>query len=113
ALLGFVLTIIKPILELTKETKRLEDGDFKARVRVRSKDEIGTLGMRFNKAVSHIERLIETKYKLEIQNKEAELKALQSQMKPHFLYNTLDMIRWTARMEGATETSKSIEDLAR
>lgn len=113
ALLGFVLAIIKPILELTKETKRLEDGDFKARVQVRSKDEIGTLGMRFNKAVSHIERLIDTKYKLEIQNKEAELKALQSQMKPHFLYNTLDMIRWTARMEGALETSKSIEDLAR
>src|SRR5699024_7201520 len=55
---------------------------------------------------------IDSKYKLEIQNKHSELKALQSQINPHFLYNTLDMIRWTARLERAPETSKSIEDLS-
>ncbi|WP_144560088.1 cache domain-containing sensor histidine kinase [Shouchella miscanthi] len=113
AIVGFMLTIIKPITELTKETKRLEEGDFAARVKVRSQDEIGQLGSRFNNAVSQIQRLIETKYKLEIQNKESELKALQSQMNPHFLYNTLDMIRWTARLENAFETGKSIEHLSK
>ncbi|TES46426.1 sensor histidine kinase [Shouchella lehensis] len=113
AIVGFMLTIIKPITELTKETKRLEEGDFAARVKVRSRDEIGQLGSRFNNAVSQIQRLIETKYKLEIQNKESELKALQSQMNPHFLYNTLDMIRWTARLENAFETGKSIEHLSK
>ncbi|PAD41361.1 hypothetical protein CHH61_20115 [Shouchella clausii] len=113
AIAGFMLTIIKPITELTKETKRLEEGDFAAQVKVRSQDEIGQLGSRFNKAVSQIQRLIDTKYTLEIQNKESELKALQSHINPHFLYNTLDMIRWTARLEKAFETGKSIEHLSR
>ena len=113
AFVGFMLTIIKPVTELTRETRRLEDGDFTAQVKVRSRDEIGQLGSRFNKAVVQIQHLIETKYKLEIQNKESELRALQSQINPHFLYNTLDMIRWTARMENAKETGKSIEDLSR
>lgn len=113
AIAGFMLTIIKPITELTQETKRLEEGDFAAQVKVRSRDEIGQLGARFNQAVAQIQRLIDTKYKLEIQNKESELKALQSQINPHFLYNTLDMIRWTARLEQAFETGKSIEHLSR
>ncbi|MGN8644911.1 sensor histidine kinase [Gracilibacillus sp. HCP3S3_G5_1] len=109
---GFVFFVVRPILELTRETKRLELGDFKARVKIRSKDEVGQLGYRFNSMVEQIQRLIDSKYKLEIQNKHSELKALQSQINPHFLYNTLDMIRWTARLERAPETSKSIEDLS-
>ncbi|MGP4038630.1 histidine kinase [Gracilibacillus sp. D59] len=109
---GFVFFVVRPILELTRETKRLELGDFKARVKIRSKDEVGQLGYRFNSMVEQIQKLIDSKYKLEIQNKHSELKALQSQINPHFLYNTLDMIRWTARLEQAPETSKSIEDLS-
>ncbi len=109
---GFVVFVVRPILELTRETKRLEHGDFTAQVKVRSKDEVGQLGYRFNSMVEQIQRLIDNKYKLEIQNKHSELKALQSQINPHFLYNTLDMLRWTARLEKAPETSKSIEDLS-
>ncbi len=109
---GFIFFVVRPILELTRETKRVERGDFKARVQLRSNDEVGQLGFRFNAMVERIQRLIDTKYKLELQNKHSELKALQSQINPHFLYNTLDMIRWTARIEKAPETSKSIEDLA-
>ncbi|WP_416147490.1 sensor histidine kinase [Salipaludibacillus sp. HK11] len=113
AIVGFIFTILKPIIELTRETKRVESGDFSARVKVRSQDEIGLLGARFNKMVTQVQHLIETKYKLEIQNKESELRALQSHVNPHFLYNMLDMIRWSARLENAPETGKSIEDLSR
>ncbi|MFZ4451221.1 cache domain-containing sensor histidine kinase [Salibacterium aidingense] len=113
AIIGFFLTVLKPILELTAKTKRVEKGDFQARVEVRSSDEIGRLGRRFNKMVAEVQHLIDSTYKLEIQNKESELKALQSQINPHFLYNTLDMIRWSARLEQAAETGKSIEDLSR
>ncbi|KAB8136794.1 sensor histidine kinase [Gracilibacillus oryzae] len=109
---GFVVFVVRPILELTRETKRVEHGDFSAQVKVRSNDEIGQLGYRFNSMVEQIQRLIDNKYKLEIQNKHSELKALQSQINPHFLYNTLDMLRWTARLEKAPNTSKSIEDLS-
>lgn len=109
---GFVFFVVRPILELTRETKRLEHGDFTAKVKVRSNDEVGQLGYRFNSMVEQIQRLIDNKYKLEIQNKHSELKALQSQINPHFLYNTLDMLRWTARLENAPDTSKSIEHLS-
>ncbi|MFB5663423.1 sensor histidine kinase [Alteribacillus sp. HJP-4] len=112
-MIGFYKAILYPILELTRETKRVEKGDFRAGVKVRSHDELGELSRRFNKMVSRVSTLIDTKYKLEIQKKEAELKALQSQINPHFLYNTLDMIRWSARLEQAPQTGKSIEDLSR
>jgi two-component system sensor histidine kinase YesM len=105
--------VLKPIGALTREIKRVEKGDFTARVEVASKDEIGTLSRRFNRMVQEIQSLINTKYKLELKTKESELKAMQSQINPHFLYNTLDMIRWSARLEKAPDTGKSIEDLSR
>nr|WP_275983926.1 sensor histidine kinase [Paenibacillus hamazuiensis] len=112
ALIGFELAIIRPMLELKKQTSRLKTGDFSARVTVRTHDEIGELGRHFNNMVQTIKDLIDNKYKLEIRQKESELRILQSQMDPHFLYNTLDMIRWTARLEKAQETSQLIEALS-
>jgi two-component system, sensor histidine kinase YesM len=113
ALVGFYLTIIRPILNLTNKTRQVEHGDFSVSINVKSKDEIGRLESRFNSMVGTIRNLINTKYKLEIKQRESELKALQNQIDPHFLYNTLDMIRWTARMEKALETSRLIELLSR
>ncbi|MGQ4668483.1 cache domain-containing sensor histidine kinase [Metabacillus halosaccharovorans] len=113
AIIGFYYTIINPILDLTKKTKQVEEGDFSVFVRVTNQDEIGKLRFRFNKMVEQIQYLINTKYRLEIKQKESELTALQNQINPHFLYNTLDMIRWTARMEHALETSRLIELLSK
>ncbi|WP_051236307.1 sensor histidine kinase [Paenibacillus pinihumi] len=112
ALIGFELAIIRPMLELKKQTSRLSTGNFSAHVTVRSRDEIGELGRQFNRMVQTIKELIDKKYKLEIRQKESELRFLQSQMDPHFLYNTLDIIRWTARLEKAPETSRLIESLS-
>jgi two-component system, sensor histidine kinase YesM len=112
AFIGFFYSIILRIVELTKQTRLVEKGDFSANVKVTSKDEIGTLGMRFNQMVETIQRSINVEYRLKIKQKESELKALQSQIDPHFLYNTLDMIRWTARLENAMETSRLIELLS-
>jgi two-component system sensor histidine kinase YesM len=113
ALTGFELAIIRPILEMKKQTQRLKQGDFSAHVEVRTRDEIGELGRQFNMMVMTIKELIDKEYKLEIRQKESELRILQSQMDPHFLYNTLDMIRWKARLERAPETSQLIEKLSR
>ncbi|MEK5444716.1 cache domain-containing sensor histidine kinase [Fredinandcohnia sp. FSL W7-1320] len=113
ALVGFYRTHIKRIIDLTYQTRQVEKGDFTASVEVTSNDEIGSLGMRFNKMVKTIQRLIDTEYKLKIKQKESELKALQNQIDPHFLYNTLDMIRWTARLENAMETGQQIEQLSK
>lgn len=112
ALIGFEFAIIRPMLELKRQTSRLKAGDFNAHVTVRSRDEIGELSRHFNNMVQTIKDLIDKKYKLELRQKESELRILQSQMDPHFLYNTLDMIRWTARLEKAHETSQLIEALS-
>ncbi|MDO6657048.1 sensor histidine kinase [Anaerobacillus sp. 1_MG-2023] len=113
AIFGFYYFNIRRIRELTRETRQLERGDFSANVSVGSSDEIGLLGMRFNKMVERLRYLIDNEYKMELRNRESELKLLQSQINPHFLYNTLDMIRWTARLEKAMETSKLIEQLSK
>lgn len=111
--IGFQATIIRPILELKRQTNRLQIGDFTAEVNIRTKDEIGLLGTQFNRMVHTIRDLIDHKYKLQIRQRESELQMLHSQMDPHFLYNTLDMIRWTARLESAMQTSGLIELLSR
>lgn len=113
ALYGFNYTIIRPILRLKKETGRVAGGDFSARVPVESKDEIAELNRKFNEMVTTIQELIEHKYKLELRERETELKLMQNQMDPHFLYNTLDMIRWTARLEQADRTSRLIEMMSK
>lgn len=113
ALIGFHYTIIRPILRLKKETSKVTYGDFNARVPVNSNDEISELNRKFNEMVATIQQLIEHKYKLELRERESELKLMQNQMDPHFLYNTLDMIRWTARLEQATKSSQLIEMLSK
>ncbi|BBI33765.1 sensor histidine kinase [Cohnella abietis] len=109
ALLGFQYTIIRPILRLKIEANRVKLGDFSARVPIESNDEISELNRKFNEMVMTIQELIEHKFKLELRERESELKLLQNQMDPHFLYNTLDMIRWTARLEKAKQSSQLIE----
>lgn len=113
AFIGFYRSYIQRIIELTRQTKQVEKGNFLASVDVKTKDEIGILGMQFNKMVKTIQKSIDIEYKLKIKQKESELKALQSQINPHFLYNTLDMIRWTARLENAMETGNLIEGLSK
>ncbi|QTM99142.1 HAMP domain-containing protein [Sediminibacillus dalangtanensis] len=113
AFAGFYFFNIRRILELTEQTKQLENGDFNANVPVNTNDEIGKLGMRFNQMVKTIQTYINQEYKLKIKQKESELQAMQNQIDPHFLYNTLDMIRWTARLENAMETGHLIEQLSK
>ncbi|MFC0215369.1 sensor histidine kinase [Paenibacillus chartarius] len=113
AFAGFYWFIMRPIIALTESTIRVEQGNFDTQAPVLSHDEIGRLSLRFNKMVRTIQRLIDTKYKLELQHKEAEFKALQNQIDPHFLYNTLDTIHWTARIENAFETSTLIVALSK
>ena len=68
-------------------------------------DEIGVLHNTFDSMVNQINTLIEKDYKNELLNKEAQIKALENQIDPHFLYNTLDTINWTAKSIGANSIS--------
>ncbi|WP_186577868.1 cache domain-containing sensor histidine kinase [Aquibacillus kalidii] len=114
-LLGIALIIryyyldIRRITALMKTTEKIERKDFSVRVNVGARDEIGMLGLRINSMTETLQKLIDQEFKFKIKQKESELKVLQNQIDPHFLYNTLDMIRWKARLEKANETSYLIE----
>ncbi|MFC4100603.1 cache domain-containing sensor histidine kinase [Paenibacillus xanthanilyticus] len=87
-------TIASPLKLLIREMKQVELGNFKGGVNVKSFDEINSLVASFNRMVHRMDELIEGITLASISEKNAELQALQSQVNPHFLYNTLDMIYW-------------------
>ncbi|MGG1551093.1 sensor histidine kinase [Paenibacillus ferrarius] len=95
ALAGLVSrTIASPLKLLIREMKQVEMGNFKGSVNVNSFEEINSLVSSFNRMVYRMEELIERITLASMSEKNAELQALQSQVNPHFLYNTLDMIYW-------------------
>ncbi|MDQ0062188.1 sensor histidine kinase [Paenibacillus harenae] len=63
--------------------------------------------------ILRVRTLVEEKYKAQIHEREAQLQALQAQINPHFLYNTLDTINWIAIGKGATDISGMIDSLAK
>ncbi|MCD7957480.1 MAG: sensor histidine kinase [Lachnospiraceae bacterium] len=74
-------------------------------------DEVGELHQRFDQMAMRIQELIQQKYVAELLSKEAQLKALESQINPHFLYNTLESLNWNAKAIGATDISTMVEAL--
>lgn len=75
-------------------------------------DEIGYLHKRFNSMIRNIEQLIDENYKKQIVIKDTEYRALQAQINPHFLYNTLNSINWMARMRSDEVISTMVESLS-
>lgn len=103
---GFATSIIRPIRRLQHFMKEVEIGNLNGRVRVDSNDEIGQLTAGFNNTVEKLSNLLEEVYisklkeaEMSLKQKEVELKMLQSQMNPHFLYNSLETIRGMALEE--------------
>ena len=88
--------ISKPVLHLQSVMERAGHGDLTVRYDGRSRDEIDELGEGLNSMLERIENLLELVYKEQQSKRDAELRIMQQQIKPHFLYNTLDTILWMA-----------------
>ena len=89
--------ITLPILKLRESMREVEKGNFeKASVVVTEKNEIGSLGNSFNLMTRKIQELMAQNVEEQKEKRKIELRALQSQINPHFLYNTLDSIIWMA-----------------
>lgn len=108
ASLIFSHRISKPIKALAKAMKKVETGDLQQRLTIISRDEIGQLGLGFNRMIRHIQELIDRVYYEQKEKRSAEITALQAQINPHFLYNTLESINSLARNNNQKEISKRI-----
>jgi len=104
--------ISTPINQLLKGMKEVESGNFDIKVTIDRDDEIGALSQGFNQMAEHLSSLIHENYIIQIKKKEAEIKALQSQINPHFLYNTLDIAYWSSRIEDAPNTEQILANLS-
>lgn len=111
--LAYVLsvTITHPLRKLRSLMYLVENGNMEVSFRSRYRDEVGQLGISFNKMVQRIKQLIDEVYTKQLMVQEAEIKAIQAQFNPHFLYNALDSINWMARIHKINDISQTVVSL--
>lgn len=118
----FSLSITRPVYKLTQAANELSRGRFDLQIQVDSNDEISFLAKMFDRMRININNLIlEIQQKAQLENelqqnklllKESQLRSLQSQINPHFLFNTLDTLSKKAYLEGSEETSDLLVSVA-
>ncbi len=91
----------EPVENLAQVMQDVGHGNFSLRAKVEGNDEIGYLATRFNNMFEHMETLIDNLANERVLKRQAELNALQYQIRPHFIYNTLNSIRFAAMIQGA------------
>ena len=107
-------SITQPIQQLCDSMERVQEGDFSVSdIVVESQNEIGSLTKSFNVMTHRIQELMEQNIREQEAKRKSELKALQSQINPHFLYNTLDSIIWMAEGKKNEEVVLMTASLAR
>jgi len=105
--------ITKPISKLSAATQSVREGNFSIQVEVLAKNELGELTQNFNYMVAKIQSLIDEVINENTRKKDAEYRALQAQINPHFLYNSLNTIRWMAKIQKAESIKNMIDALGR
>ena len=112
---GFLKRITNPIEELASTMQEVQKGNFLAvqslKVEEMPEDEVGTLYRNFKTMVQRIDELIKENFSKQLLVKETEFKALQAQINPHFLYNTLESVNWLAKTNNQQQISSMVEAL--
>ncbi|MFE4712499.1 sensor histidine kinase [Paenibacillus sp. NPDC056722] len=106
--LYFTAWVTRPLTKLARKLKSLSPGDPVKQFEVRSTDEIGMVLHSYNKLGQRIERLKSQLQLEEAKKKEVDIQALQAQIHPHFLYNTLSSIHWIALMNKDTQVAEMV-----
>lgn len=103
----------KPIRQLKKAMLQIQNGQLDTRVSIRNKDELGILAEGLNQMAINLQNNINRIYVAEIKQKETELEILKSQIQPHYLYNTLEVIKMTALEHDDTYTVSMLNSLSK
>lgn len=110
--LMFSRMFTRPILQLIRQMIKVESGNLDIEMKVGRKDEMGRLANGFNRMVERLKEYINDAYINEIKRKQSELNALKSQIRPHYLYNTLEVIRMSAVANGDRKVADMIHALS-
>ncbi|MEK3888095.1 sensor histidine kinase [Bacillus sp. FSL K6-3431] len=111
---SFMRNYSSRINKIDSSIREVERGNLDVRIpEFKQKDELSTIALSFNSMLDELNNYIDRFYVLNIKQQQAELKALQSQINPHFLFNTLEVIRMAAVIEGSKTSSKMIYHLSR
>ncbi|MCR5776902.1 MAG: histidine kinase [Lachnospiraceae bacterium] len=106
-------TITRPVHEIQNRLSKIASGDFSRDKSIEWDHELGDIGKKVNDLAENIKLLLDSELKSEKEKQDLEYKVLQSQVNPHFLYNTLNSIKWMAVTQGATGISEMTTALAR
>ncbi len=116
--LGFSLSLLfthyltRPIMRLAEHMKVISSGDFSRNPAIESNDELGIIGRQINDMSSRVSVLMDKRIRDEQEKMNLEIKMLQAQINPHFLYNTLDSIKWIATMQHNSGIVKVVSALS-
>lgn len=104
----FAYTFTKPLRSLANLMEKVQGGNLDVQFNVKYKDEVGLVATNFNSMLVRIKELVNEVTETKLREKQTELNALQSQINPHFIYNTLETIRMIAVIHKIQEISDTI-----
>lgn len=109
----FLYSSIKvPLYNLLSKMKKVSDGDLAVVVNDSYEDEIGVISDNFDSMIRRVNDLIEKTKLQEVEKRDLEIRMLQAQINPHFLFNTLNSLKWTALMNQDYTVSEGLSSLA-
>ena len=108
----FISNFAKRTHGIIRFTRKVKNGDLNARITDYREDELGQISKSFNDMLDELNLYIDRVFKAEIKQKHTEITALEARVNPHFLYNTLEVIRMRAISQGASDVGEMIYSLS-
>jgi two-component system, sensor histidine kinase YesM len=114
-MIGLIIAsrVTRPIKQLTSQMKLVQQGDLSVRTHIHSTDEIGLMSHQFNRMIADIDRLMEQVALEQKQKQEAEIRAVKHRINPHFLFNTLNTLRWLIKYDQSDKAYEGMSALLR